>query len=152
MGVLHWVSRNWFDLLQSLGIIASLLYTGATFHADTKGRRVSNLLKLTEQHRDIWSEIDRRPELSRVLDAKTDLERFPVMPEEERFIGKLILHLNASFHAMKSGVYTRPDALSKDVQRFFSRPVAKKVWERMKPFQDADFVRFVESCLSESTA
>jgi hypothetical protein len=147
MGVLHWISVNWFDLAQTLGIVASLAFTGATFRTDAKSRRVSNLIELTTQHREIWTELDRRPELSRVLDTTVDLERTPVQPEEERFIRMLILHLNSAYQAMKNRVYTRPDGLRKDIRRFFSRPVAKCVWEKTKSFQDVEFVRFVESCL-----
>jgi hypothetical protein len=149
MGALHWVSAHWFDLVQSLGIIASLTFTGVTFRTDARSRRVTNLIELTKQHREIWTELNRRPELSRVLDTSADLERKPVMPEEERFVRTLILHLNSTYQAMKNGVYMKPDGLGTDIRRFFSRPVAEAVWEKMKGLQDKDFVQFVEESLKD---
>jgi hypothetical protein len=70
--------------------------------------------------------------------------------DEELFVNFLILLLNASFHAMKNGVLTASEGLRKDVRRFFSLPLPRVVWEKMKPFQDTSFVTFVESCLSEN--
>ena len=146
MGILHWVSDNWFTLLQSVGIIGGLLFTGVSLRLDAKTRRIGNLIRVTDAHRQIWSELYRRPELARVSDATVDLVRKPITPTEELFIGLLILHLNSSYHAMKDGVFIAPAGLRKDIQRFFARPMAKIVWEKMKPFQDNDFVRFVEMC------
>jgi hypothetical protein len=146
MGILHWVSDNWFTLLQSVGIVGSLLLTTVALRDDAKTRRVGNLIRVTESHRQIWSELYRLPELARVSDMTVDLVRKPITPAEELFVGLLVLHLNSSYHAMKDGVFIAPAGLRKDIQRFFSRPMAKIVWEKMKPFQDADFVRFVEVC------
>jgi hypothetical protein len=148
MGVIRWLTANWFDLVQSLGIIASLIFSGVIFRHDLRTRRVANLIELTKQHRAIWTEMDRHPELARVLNENVDLARTPVMPEEERFIHALILHLNSAYHAMKEGLFIKPDGLEKDVRRFFSRPIAKAVWQKEKSIQDTEFVRFVERCLS----
>lgn len=68
-----------------------------------------------------------------------------VTREQELFIGFLILQLNASYQAMKSGVFISPTGLRKDIQGVFSYPLPKMVWEKMKPLQDADFVRFIET-------
>jgi len=149
MGVLSWIGKTWFDLVQSLGIVAGLLFTAATFKRDTKERRVANLIEITKQHREIWAELYRQPELARVLDVNANLQETPVTSEEELFVNLLILHLNSSYQAMNNGVYTKPEGLRKDIRRFFTRPVAKVVWLKMKPLQDAQFVQFVESCLSQ---
>jgi hypothetical protein len=145
MGFFFWFSENWFILLQSLAIIAGLLFTAFSFRLDAKTRRVSNLLEITKQHREIWTELYQRPELARISQKDVDLKIKPLTPEEELFIGFLILHLNSSYHAIKDGVFTKPEGLRKDIQQFFARPMAKMVWEKMKPFQDEDFVRFVEA-------
>ncbi len=150
MEFLHWLRDNWFDCLQSIGIVAGLLFAGLSFRGDTRSRRTENLIELTKQQREIWSELDRRPELRRILNTNADVVQSPVMPEEERFIRALVLHLNGAFHAMKDGLFAKPEGLSADIRRFFSRPVAKAVWERLKPFQDKDFVEFVEVCLADN--
>lgn len=146
MEVLHWIGDHWFDLLQTTGIIAGLYFTARAFHLDIKTRRVDHLIELTKQHREIWTELYARPELARVKDATADLRGKPITGDEELFISMLILHLNASYHALKDRVFLKPDGLRKDIHGFFSRPLTKLVWEKMKPLQDADFVAFVESC------
>lgn len=94
MGVFNWLTQNWFVLLQSAGIIGSLLFTGIAIYSDTKSRRVSNLVALTRQHRDIWTDFSKRPELARVLDAKAKIGATPVSSDEEIFVTVLVLHLN----------------------------------------------------------
>ena len=148
MEVVFWIDQNWFTLLQSIGIVGGLLFTAAALRLDAKTRRIANLIEITKQHREIWTELYRLPELARVSDGAVDLTEKPLKVEEELFIGLLILHLNSAYHAMKDGVFTKPDGLRKDVQQFFSRPMAKVVWEKVKPLQDVEFVRFVEACLT----
>lgn len=151
MGLLLWLAENWFDFIQSVGIIAGLLLAAATFNQDTRERKTANLIEVTKQHRDIWTELYRRPELRRVLHLELDLRESPPTWDEELFVGLLILHLNGAFHAMRNGVFVRPEGLQKDVQRFFSRPLARAVWDKVKAFQDLEFVSFVELSLSQAT-
>jgi hypothetical protein len=143
MGFLEWFVQNWFNFLQSIGIIAGLLFTGAAFKRDAKSRQVVNLIEITKQHREIWLELYARPELVRILDSKADFENAPITVEEELFVGLLILHLNAAYHAIKDGMAMKPDRLREDIQQFFSRPLAQAVWEKAKLFQDEDFVQWV---------
>jgi hypothetical protein len=149
MVFLQWFDANWFDLFQTLGIVGSLLVTDSTRRAEIRSQRVANLLELTKEHREIWAELNNQPGLYRILDSKVDLEGTPVAPEEERFIRTLILHLNGAFHAMKDGVFIEPDGLEKDMRRFFARPIARAVWERMKSLQDGAFVEWVDSAISK---
>lgn len=144
MGFLQWISNNWFVLLQSAGISGGLLLTTVSLRDDVKARRVTNLIYMTQHHREIWSQLYTRPELSRVLDPSVNVKLNPVTKEEELFISLLILHLNSSFQAMKVDVLVKPEGLRRDVHMFFSLPVPKAVWETAKTFQDEDFVRFVE--------
>jgi hypothetical protein len=150
MGILIWIGSHWFDLFQTAGIIAGLGFTTHTVRLDMKTRRVNHLMEITKQHREIWSELYHRPELARVRDAAADLKLQPVTTQEELFIDLLVLNLNVSYRAVKDRLLVRPEGLRKDIQRFFSRPLAKVVWEKVKPFQDTDFVAFVEDCLSST--
>ena len=104
MEVLHWIGGHWLDLVQTAGIMAGLYFTARAFHLDIKTRRADHLIEITKQHREIWTELYRRPELSRVRETTADLHREPITAEEELFIGLLILHLNASYHAIKERV------------------------------------------------
>lgn len=145
MGVLQWISENWFNVIQTVAITASLVFTALALRLDEKTRRISNLLEITKGHRDIWTALYDRPELSRIFETLADVKRNPITPQEELFVSFLILHLNSAYHAMKAGVFIKPDGLKKDIKAFFSLPVARSVWTRMKHFQDADFIRFVDA-------
>ena len=149
MGVLNWLNNNWLNLVQSGGIIAGLLFSAVALHLDANARRVSNVLSITQNHREIWTELYRRPELARVLEPKVDLETAPISHNEELFIRMLILHLNSVYHAQKYGLLLNLEGLPKDIQWFLSLPMPQIIWERIKPFQDADFVWYVESCRTQ---
>jgi hypothetical protein len=142
-----WIEHNWFVLLQSVGIIAGLVFTGVTLRLDVKSRRVSNLIELTEGHRDIWSQFYRRPELARVLNPHVDLSSAPVTEEERIFVSFLILHLSSTYHALHHGLTMDPEGLRQDIRRFFSLPIPHAVWEKVHALQDRAFVKFVEACL-----
>ena len=81
MGFLQWAAQNWFTVLQSAGIIGSLLFTAASLRLDAKARHVGNLMAITKNHREIWGELYQRPELARVIDAGADLEQKPMSDE-----------------------------------------------------------------------
>jgi len=69
-----------------------------------------------------------------------------VTAQEEVFVIFIILHLSSTFYAMRSGFFQKPHGLRKDIVRFFSLPIPRTVWEKVKALQDAPFVKFVEKC------
>ena len=148
MGVFPWITQHWLDLLQSLGIVSSFAFAAISLRSDMKVQRVSNLLTITKHHRDIWTRPYDQPELARVLDPDADLKTNPISAAEELFVSFVVLHLSSAQEAIKQGMFAAPDGLRKDVQRFFSRPIPRLVWERTKAVQDRDLVRFVEECLA----
>ena len=145
MGFFQWAAQNWFSLFESAGIIGGLLFTAITVHADAQARRIGNLITLTQHHEEIWTHLYTRPELARVLDQTVNLKLALVTDEEKLFVNLLILHLNSAYHAMRVGMFIKPEGLQRDIQMFFSLPIPKTVWETTKQFQDEDFVRFVET-------
>jgi len=145
MSPLPWLADNWFTLLQSVGIVWSLVYTGNALRSDTKARQVQNQFALTKQHREIWSMLFDRPELSRIMSPEIDLKTAPVTREEEMFVGFLVFHLSDFFRATQAGLFIGPERLKEDIRGFFSKPIPRAVWEKIAPLQDKDFVRFVES-------
>ena len=137
---------NWPEVLQSVGVIVGFAFTAFAIYLDVRARRAASLFEITKQHRDIWA-LSRDPELARVNDPTADPRKHPPTPAEEMFIGFLILHLSASYHAMKAGVLVRPEGLRADIRQFFSRPIVKAVWERLRQFQDRKFLTFIEKTL-----
>jgi hypothetical protein len=148
----QWIGQHWFDLLQSAGIIGGFLFTAHTLRKDGQARTVSNTIAINEQYSRIWHEFYERPALSRILKKDVDLNEQPVSDEEARFIKTLILHLDTVRRTMAAGIFAEIQGLRKDIRDFFTLPIPKAVWEKIKPFQDGDFVAFVESCLTETPA
>lgn len=146
MGGFHWIANNWPILLSAVGVIGGLLFNGVSLRAETKARRTTNLIALTQNHREIWSEPRQNPKLSRVLDLKADTTGNPVTCDEETFVNSAILHLSCSYYAMQDGLVVKPDGLRQDIRCFFGLPVPAAVWERSKVFQNDDFVEFVDTC------
>lgn len=139
-----WITEHWFELLQIIALPGGLLYTGFAIHADAKAKRVANLLTITQQHRDIWMLLFTHPELTRVLHKNLNLKVNPVTDKEERFLRFLILHLNASYQAIKSGVFDEPLGLKKDITTFFALPIPLMAWKGIREYCDQDFVQFVD--------
>lgn len=143
-----WVAENWFNLLSAIGIVASLLFTAISLRSETRTRRVGNLLTLTHNHRELWSELFERPNLKRVLEAKPDLSKRPITLDEDVYVNMLIQHLGSAFQALRNGLTIKPEGLKEDVRRFFSLPIPRAIWEKLKVFQNDEFVQFVEHCLN----
>jgi hypothetical protein len=144
MILITWLTLHWFDLLQTVGIVGGLFFTGWSLHLDTQTQRAANLLNITVQHRDIWKLLYSEPQLARVLEPKLDLNKNPMTDDEARFVGFLILHLNASYQAIKAGVLMKAEGLASDIQEFFALPIPKAVWQKLRKFYDDDFVSFIE--------
>ena len=146
MGGLHWLADNWIVMLNAIGVVGGLFFTATSVRSETKTRRIANLLTITANHRDIWSELYDRPGLARVLDPDVNVAKKPVRRIEEIFVIFVILHVYSVYQAMKDGLFVKLEGLSKDIGWLFSLPIPKAIWEKMKALQNEDFVRFVEDC------
>lgn len=144
----QWIGRFWFELIQSAGIVGSLLFSAYTTRKDERARRVANLMTVNDEYRHIWRELYDRPRLSRVLKRDVDLSREPISDEEWLFVKMLILHLDTVRRAMKARMFVKIEGLRQDVRELFALPIPKAVWDKIKPFQDRDFVAFIEGCLA----
>jgi hypothetical protein len=148
MGLSDWIGHNWFPILQTVLIAGALLLIAFGFFLEARARRVTNLIQLTQAHRELWERMYLQPDLSRILDPGADLSEESITSQEELFVIFLILHLNSTYYAMRSGFFQKPDGLRKDIERFFSLPIPSAAWAKVKAFQDAPFVDFVERCFS----
>src|SRR5262245_48911892 len=101
MEVLIWVGKNWFDLVQTLGILVGFFFTAHTIRKDERARQIANTIAIASAHREIWKELNLHPGLKRVLAPKPDLEVNPISEREEVFVNALILHLSTAFRAAK---------------------------------------------------
>jgi hypothetical protein len=142
-----WVSQNWFNLLSAVGIIGGLWFTAFSLRSDTKTRRIANLLTITANHREVWKEYLNNPNLVRISDTTADLTKQPITDVERVFATLVILHMNSVYYAMSDQLVVEYEGLRRDIAKFISRPVPKAVWEKIKPLQNEDFVKFIESAL-----
>jgi len=146
---LDWLGENWPHLLEGTGIVSGLWFSVTTLRRDEKSTCVTNLIALTREHRELWTELYRRPELARVVAPEADLHRAPVTDDEALFVGLLILHLNVTYQAMRQGVSIELEGLRADIREFFRLPIPQVLWAKAKELQNRDFVAFVESCLGQ---
>lgn len=146
--VTTWLINHGKDTLETLALIAGLYFTASSFRADSKERKIANLMTLAGAHRELWLQLTEKPELARLLKKDIDLKKHPVSVIEQRFVHLLITQLAVSFTAMKAGVLPDMQGLRKDVKAFFALPIPGHVWKWSKEFQDPAFVAFVEECLT----
>jgi len=138
------LSSQWFELVQTAGIVAGLLLTAASLRQEAKARRVSNLITLTAQHREIWTKFLSRPSLSRVLDTTADTDIRPVSAEERTFLKFLIVHFLTAYRASCLNETVSLGKLGEEAGTFFTLPIPGAVWDEVKSVHDDDFVEFVE--------
>jgi hypothetical protein len=146
MALTDWINHNWFGLAQTAALAGGLFLIGIALLLEARARRVANLIQLTQQHRDLWERMYSQPELARILDPGVNLSKMGVTAEEEMFVVFIILHLSSTYYGIRSGFFQKPHGLRKDIERFFSLPIPRAVWEKVKALQDAPFVKFVERC------
>ncbi len=140
----EWLSLHCFDLVQTVGIVGGLLYTARIARKDQEARTITNLLTVNEQYSRIWRECYERPELGRVLQKDVDLEKQPMTNAEALFVKSLVLHLDVVRRTTDAGIFVEIEGLEKDIRGFFELPIPNAAWEAIRPFQDNDFVKFVE--------
>lgn len=149
---LPWLRDNWFPLLQSLGIVGSLLFTGLTLARDLRARRISDQLLLNDQHRKLWGEVQRQPELGRVLQPEFNPQVTPISLAEEQFLRLVFVHFQNGWLIIAQGSLTSMEALKLDTSDFFRLPGPCHLWDRVKHTHDPMFVRFVGECTLGSDA
>lgn len=151
---LRWVTKedgrilDIFSSLQTLGIIASIAFAGVGLFLDARVRKVDLMLRITQHHREIWAQMFEVPGLSRVLDADADVS-CGVKPEHEVFITLVILHLAAVEKAVWSGILDQIPGVDQDVRQFFSLPIPRTVWKKVKVLQEPRLVGYVDGLLAK---
>jgi hypothetical protein len=147
MGIGEWTLKEWSEFLGTIGVIGGLLFTGFSLRSETKTRRIANLLSITANHREIWTEFLNNPKLTRVRDVAADAKNQPVTDAERVFVTLVILHVNSVFYALNDHLVIKYEGLRRDIEHFFSLPIPNSVWLENKQFQNKDFVEFMEGIL-----
>jgi hypothetical protein len=150
--ILLWLRDNWFPFLQTVGIVGGLVFTGISVRQSTRARKASDLLALTEQHRELWNEVYSRPELQRIDARSVDLLAKPLTVAEERFLNEVIVHFHLGWQLAQRGSLLSLETMEADARTFFSLPLPNAVWTRTKNSRDPEFVKFIDGSLNSATA
>jgi len=147
---LAWVKSDWFSLIQTVGIVSGLFYTGIACKQEAKAKKTQNLLAFTERHRLLWSEAYQRSELSRIFCQEVDQLAQPASIPEEEFLNMVFVHFEIGWRLVKITDRSDLEPLARDVRHFFSLPLPRAVWEKTKANRNQRFVRFVERALNRA--
>jgi hypothetical protein len=140
------------SVLEPTGIIAGLFFTAWSSWRAHCSQQVATLVAITKSHREIWQRLYEAPELRRVSDSSTRDEGLVVTPEERLFTLLLTLHAYTSFEASRLRVMKRPPREDRDLAALFSAPVARRVWETLREFQDPRFRDYIDSLIEARRA
>ena len=147
-GLLLWVQNNWSSVIGAAGIIGGLIFTAASFRADSRNRLIANLLALDERHRALWSEVKQRSELKRILSENVDLDAQPLTPDEDVSMWQIIQQFETGWRVEKILNRGELKFLARDIGDFFRLPLPLAVWENTHQFRNPKFVRFVERAMA----
>jgi len=145
-----WFRDNWFPVIQTLGIVGSLVFTALSIRQATNARKASDLLTLTEQHRHLWNEVYSRPGLTRIYEEKIDLLANPVTVAETLFLNEVIVHFHTGWQLSCHGSLLTLQAMKADARTFFKLPLPHAVWRQTTGTRDPKFVHFIDACLREN--
>lgn len=144
-----WLQEQWFNLVQSLGILGGLWLTRAAFTSEVESRKVGDYLTLAGHHRELWMNVHDRHELTRIFLPEVDLVGAPISVAEEEFLNLVIVHFSTGWLMTQHGGLVKLPSLTADIRALFSLPVPRCVWDKTAHFRDPRFVKFVESCISK---
>src|SRR3954465_1382794 len=99
---MYFLRDHWFQILQTVGIIFSLLFTATQIRFQRKSQKVTNSLLVTQHHRDIWKTFISDERLSRLFQAGPNLNAQPITEHERMFINLLFLHISGVLKATKA--------------------------------------------------
>lgn len=146
-GFSPWVESNWFNLIQTVGIIGSVWMACSAAHREAKAREIENLLTISDHHRELWNEAYQRKDLQRVFACEAEVLKTPATVMEEQYLNLVIIQYETGWKLAKAGGITKLQELSADVRGFFSLLLPCAFWKKTSGFRNQRFVRFVEKAL-----
>ena len=142
-----WAEANWFNVIQTVGILGGILLAAAAANREAKAREIQNLLTISEHHREVWTELLKTAELKRVLQPDADIVKDPFTLREEECANLVLVQFLKAWRIAESGGLLTLKELARDVRGFLSLPLPYAVWEKTKENRNQRFVRFVEKAL-----
>lgn len=132
-----------FQLIQSLGIIITLVITIVNLLKNNKYLKSSNSLMITQNHGEIWINILNNDDLKRVFDKNADIVSTPVTEKEHYFTNMIFLHMSSCLKMCNSKSCFQIEGMKNDIKDILSYPIPNFVWTSVYKYHDKEFVDFV---------
>lgn len=139
---------HWFDVLQTIFMIAGFWFTARSFHMDNRSRFLRHLMDINEQNQDIKRTAFENGELERVF-RDCDNCIVTVTAQERFYVRRIMNHIYIVYMTMKLSNLGSFSGIDKDIKNFFSHAIPKKVWTEEKQYQEQEFVDFVDELLDK---
>jgi len=143
------LTKNWFDLLQSGFIVAGFILSYLTIRSENRSKKVDRLIQLNQSHREIWNKTYSNPELLRIRKADVNLEKEPITEAERRMATEVIMHIFAVYEAINTGQLDKGE-MEKDIYDYLSLPIPNAVWQKVKTYHNKRFVGYIDELLFNS--
>ena len=144
-----WWVEHWHEVLEGVGIVGGLLFTGVTVRHDLQARKITEFLTQASQHRRLWSALHRRPELAHVLDADRDLTARPLSVKERRYLELVMTHFHTGWLIAREGhSLVSLKEVAADAGHFFRLPAPAAVWAEIREIHQPEFVEFVDRAVA----
>lgn len=144
-----WWWQHWHEVLEAVGIVGSLIFTGVSLRHDLQARKIAEYLTQATQHRRLWGQLHRRPGLRRVLEPDRDVVEEPLSMEERRYLELVVTHFHTSWLIAGAGHSLVPlNVLAVDAGHLFSLPAPAAAWTDVRRAYQEEFVIFVESAVA----
>ena len=105
------------------------------------------MLAILASHREIWSQLITNPDLQNVMRPTMSSDE-EVTEIEYHFFLQVINHTATAFHLAQMGGISPAEGMRRDAYESMNWPVFKAAWDKNKVYQDANFVKFMDSCMA----
>jgi hypothetical protein len=137
--------------LQSIGIVAGLVISGAGFFLNVYvtwrgilSRRVANYQEVIKSHRDLWKLTLTGGSYERIFATDVDLAAAPLTEAERTFVRLMFLHSTTAYELAKRGDILKIEQFKQDIDDVLSHPIPRAFWRESKHYFNRNFVRFVD--------
>jgi hypothetical protein len=137
------LKEHWLQLFQTVGIIASILFTATQIRFQRENQKVANSLLVTQHHRDLWKTYIADTRLERIFQENPNLNAQPPTEYERVFLNLVFLHISEVLKAIKADAIYPIEGLQSDVRDILSYPIPRAVWEGIAKFQDEQLQEFI---------
>jgi hypothetical protein len=144
---MHSLAANWFNVIQTLVLVATLTVAISALRSSERATKGSNRLAIVANNRQIWGQLTTNYRLQSVM--RPTMEPSGHVTESEfNFINQCIGQAAIVFDLVQMGGIGPIEGARRDIHDTFNLPAFKAVWEINKPYRDVAFVEYIESCLA----